>query len=134
LSNTLVILLTEILAMRKRNVWLITSHWIFCLAGNQMTFLVYIEYQNFTRIHIEKIILQVLLLFQDSNCLYIANSSWHWGSYGSIWTGRSPTKYYMDRSFCHMTQSDLNYLLYYIFSKIMQVPARSIYENSNRLR
>jgi len=30
---------------------------------------------------------------------YIANSSWHWGSYGSIWTGPTPKKYYMDRSF-----------------------------------
>ena len=29
---------------------------------------------------------------------YIANSSWHWGSYGSIWTGPSPKQYYMDRS------------------------------------
>ena len=91
--------------------------------------------------------------------LYIANSSWHWGSYGSIWTGPSPKKYYMDRSFrgpyniclvrrfwgpytiflvtdrldrsfwgpynmllvtdrsiyCHMTRSDMNYLLYYTF-------------------
>ena len=28
----------------------------------------------------------------------IANSSRHWGSYGSIWTGPSPKKYYMDRS------------------------------------
>ena len=27
----------------------------------------------------------------------IANSSCHFGSYGSIWTGSSPTKYYMDR-------------------------------------
>ena len=60
---------------------------------------------------------------------YIANSSWHWGSYGSIWTGPSPQKY-MDRSFwgpyniflvtdrsiyCHMTRSDMNYLLYYTF-------------------
>ena len=49
----------------------------------------------------------------------IANSSWHWGSYGSIWTGLSPKKYYMDlKSFgpyniflvtdlsiyCHMTR------------------------------
>jgi len=34
-----------------------------------MTFLVYIEYQNFTRIHIEKGMLQVLLLFQHMNCL-----------------------------------------------------------------
>ena len=30
--------------------------------------------------------------------IYIANSSWHWGSYGSIWTGPSPKQYYMDRS------------------------------------
>jgi len=34
-----------------------------------VTFLVYIEYQNFTRIHIEKDILQVLLLVQQRNCL-----------------------------------------------------------------
>jgi hypothetical protein len=47
------------------------------------------------------------------------NSSWHWGSYGNIWTGPSRKKYYMDRSFwgpyniclvtnrsiyCHMTR------------------------------
>jgi hypothetical protein len=31
-----------------------------------MTFLVDIEYQNFTRIHIEEIILQVLILFEES--------------------------------------------------------------------
>jgi hypothetical protein len=57
----------------------------------------------------------------------IANSSCHFGSYGSTWTGRSPKKYYMDlRSFgpyniylvtdrsiyCHMTLSAMNYLLY----------------------
>jgi len=30
--------------------------------------------------------------------LYLTNSSWHWGPYGSLWTGMSPTKYYMDRS------------------------------------
>jgi hypothetical protein len=62
--------------------------------------------------------------------LNIANSSWHWGSYGSIWTGPSPKKYYMDRSFrdpyniflvtdrsiyCHMTRGDMNYFLYYTF-------------------
>jgi hypothetical protein len=48
---------------------------------------------------------------------YIANSSWNWGSYGSIWTGPLPKMYYMDRSFCycHMTRSDMNYLLYYTF-------------------
>jgi hypothetical protein len=49
-----------------------------------------------------------------------------YGSYGSIWTGPSPKKYYMDlRSFgpyniflvtdqsiyCHMTLSAMNYLL-----------------------
>jgi hypothetical protein len=57
----------------------------------------------------------------------IANSSCHFRSYGSIWTGPSPKKYYMDlRSFgpyniflvtdwsiyCHMTLSAMNYLLY----------------------
>ena len=36
-----------------------------------MTFLIYIEYQNFTRIHIDEIILPVLILFGESNCLYI---------------------------------------------------------------
>ena len=48
------IILTKILAMRQMIFWLITNHWKFCLTGNQMTFLVNIEYQNFTRIHIEK--------------------------------------------------------------------------------
>jgi len=33
-----------------------------------MTFLVYIEYQNFTIIHIEEIILQVVIVFEESNC------------------------------------------------------------------
>jgi hypothetical protein len=57
----------------------------------------------------------------------IENSSCHFWSYGSIWTGPSPIKYYMDlRSFgpynillvtdrsiyCHMTLSAMNYLLY----------------------
>jgi hypothetical protein len=60
----------------------------------------------------------------------IANSSWHWVSYGSIWTCPSPKKYYMDRSFWgpyniflvtdrsiyrQMTRSDMNYLIYYTF-------------------
>jgi hypothetical protein len=60
----------------------------------------------------------------------IANSSCHFGSYGSIWTGPSPKKYYMDlRSFgsyniflvtersiyCHMTLSAMNYLLYILY-------------------
>jgi hypothetical protein len=55
------------------------------------------------------------------------NSSCHFRSYGSIWTGPSPKKNYMDlRSFgpynillvmdrsiyCHMTLSAMNYLLY----------------------
>jgi hypothetical protein len=58
--------------------------------------------------------------FRNGTCIIIldkmyniANSSWHFGSYGSIWTGPSPKKYYMDlRSFGHMTHSDINYLLY----------------------
>jgi hypothetical protein len=45
--------------------------------------------------------------FRNGTCIIIldkkyniANSSCHFGSYGSIWTGPSPTKYYMDlRSF-----------------------------------
>jgi hypothetical protein len=60
----------------------------------------------------------------------ITNSSCHFGSYGSIWTGPSPNKYYMDlRSFdpyniflvtdrsiyCHMTLSAMNYLLCCMF-------------------
>ena len=70
MHNALVILLTELLAMTKRNNRLITSHsshhWIICLTSNIMIFLVYIEYQNFTRIHIEEIILHVLILFQEN--------------------------------------------------------------------
>ena len=69
---------------------------------------------------------QVPALFQIKK-YNIANSSCHFGSYGSIWTGPSPKKYYMDlRSFgpyniflvtdrsisCHMTLSAMNYLLY----------------------
>ena len=73
MHNALVILLTEILDIAKRNIWLITSHsshhWILCLARNMMTFLVDIEYQNVTRIHIDEIILQVLILFEESSLL-----------------------------------------------------------------
>jgi hypothetical protein len=59
------------------------------------------------------------------------NSIWTEASYGSIWTGPYTAIQYMDRSiYCHMTRSDMNYFL----SKIMQVPGRSIYENSDRLR
>ena len=62
----------------------------------------------------------------------IANSSCYFGSYGSIWTGPSPKKYYMDlRSFgpydifwvthrfiyCHITLSAMNYLLYMLYIK-----------------
>jgi hypothetical protein len=72
--------------------------------------------------------------FRNGTCIIIldkkyniANSSCHFGSYGSIWTAPSPKKYYMDlrifgpynivlvtdRSiYCHMTLSAMNYLLY----------------------
>ena len=72
--------------------------------------------------------------FRNDTCIIIldkkyniTNSSCHFGSYGSIWTGPSLKKYYMDlRSFglyniflvtdwsiyCHMTLSAMNYLLY----------------------
>ena len=78
--------------------------------------------------------------FRNGTCIIIldkkyniANSSCHFGSYGSIWTGPSPKKYYMDlRSFdpyniflmtdrsiyFHMTLSAMNYLLYIHFSKV----------------
>ena len=72
--------------------------------------------------------------FRNGTCIIIldkkyniANSSCHFRSYGSIWTGPSSKQYYMDRSFwgpynifmvtdrsiyCHMTLSAMNYLLF----------------------
>ena len=68
--------------------------------------------------------------FRNGTCIIIldkkyniANSSCHFGSYGSIWTGPSPKKYgpvrhqkniiWTDRSiYCHMTLSAMHYLLY----------------------
>jgi hypothetical protein len=72
--------------------------------------------------------------FRNDTCIIIldkkyniTNGSCHFGSYGSIWTGPSQKKYYMDlRSFgpynmflvtdrsiyCHMTLSAMNYLLF----------------------
>ena len=61
--------------------------------------------------------------FRNGTCIIIldkkyniANSSWHWGSYGSIWTGSfCPYNIFWvtDRSiYCHMTLSAMNYLLY----------------------
>jgi hypothetical protein len=39
-----------------------------------MTFLIYIEYQNFTRMHTDEIILPVFILFGETNCfLNMAN-------------------------------------------------------------
>ena len=75
----------------------------------------------------------------------IANSSCHFGLYGSIWTGSSPKKYYMDlRSFgpynmflvtdrsiyCHMTHSAMNYLLYMscMYVMIFIIPLYNIYK------
>ena len=76
----------------------------------------------------------VSIRFRSGTCIIIldkkyniANSSCHFGSYGSIWTGPSPKKYHMDlRSFdpyniflvtdrsiyYHMTLSAMNYLLF----------------------
>ena len=79
---------------------------------------------------------------------YIANSSWRFGSYGSIWTGPSPKKYYMtEASFgdglVHILPYDPKwhdlFAILYLLSKIMQVPGRSIYyrsiyEHNDRLR
>ena len=96
MHNALSILLTEILAMTKRNNWLITSHLshhsIFSLTNNIMTFLVYIEYQNFTRIHIETIIILVLILFQENILTALKNGiQSYWdrvysrGSFNQMW-------------------------------------------------
>jgi hypothetical protein len=75
----------------------------------------------------------IIILDQKYN---IANSSCHFGSYGSIWTGSSPNKYYMDlRSFgpyhfflvtdrsiyCHMTLSAMNYLLYVLPKSVIPI-------------
>ena len=66
----------------------------------------------------------------QTHIIWTSEASVHiifFGSYGSIWTGPSPTKYYMDlRSFgpynillvtnrsiyCHVTLSAMNYLLF----------------------
>jgi hypothetical protein len=49
-----------------------------------MTILVNIEYQNFIRTHIEKIILQVLLLFQDSKEQIVHGTVGHNAVYGPV--------------------------------------------------
>jgi len=49
---------------------------MFCLAMRMMTFFVYIEYQNFTRIHKEEIVLQVLILFQE-NILLLSETEYN---------------------------------------------------------
>ena len=41
----------------------------------------------------------------------ITNSSWHFGPNGSLWTGMSPTKYYVDRS------EAMNYLINMVTSE-----------------
>jgi hypothetical protein len=71
-----------------------------------------------------------LIRFRNGTCIIIldkmyniANSSCHFGSYGSIRTGPSPNKYYMDLSFgpyniclvtdrfiyCHMHEAKIRY-------------------------
>jgi len=57
-QRTLLIRLPKILVMTKKNMRPITCHschqWVFCLTRNMINYLLYIGYQNFTRIHIEK--------------------------------------------------------------------------------
>ena len=78
MHNALVILLTEILVMTKRIIWLMTSYLLNILFRKDhvfmTTFLIYIEYQNFTRMHTDEIILPVFILFGETNCfLNMAN-------------------------------------------------------------
>ena len=66
-----------------------------------MTFLLYIEYQNFTRIHIEEIILQVLILFEES----------------IIFIKRVQLMHTLNLSLLHFTcMFDYNYKSYFILS------------------
>ena len=72
----------------------------------------------------------------------IANSSCHFGSYGSIWTGPSPKNiiwtsetsvhiiYFLvtDQSiYCHMTLSAMNYLLYIYLWHVFQFDKQYAY-------
>jgi hypothetical protein len=103
--------LTEILTIAKRNIWLITSHsshhWILCLARNMMNCLVDIEYQNFTRIHIEEIILQVLILFEES--IFFINMS-------NILTAvKEGTQSYRDKVYPRSSFNHMWILKYWIF-------------------
>jgi hypothetical protein len=70
---------------------------------------------------------------------YIANSSCHFGSYDSIWTGPYIKNGHMTvYGPVHILSYDPKwhelFAILYFLSKIMQVPGRSIYENSDRLR
>jgi hypothetical protein len=50
---------------------------------------------------------------------YVANSSWHWGSYGSIWIGPHQKNIWTEASEVHMILSSLGYLFclyFYYFS------------------
>jgi hypothetical protein len=80
--------------------------------------------------------------FRNGTCIItldkkynIANSSCHFGSYGSIWTGPSPKKYYMDlRSFGPytiflVTDRSIYCLRSFRPYKIVLVTDRSIYYN-----
>jgi hypothetical protein len=107
----LVILLTEILDLAKRNIWLITSHsshhWLVCLARNIMTFLVDIEYQNVTIFHIEEILLQVLILFEES--IFFINMS-------NILTAvKEGTQSYWDKVYPRSSFNHMWILKYWIF-------------------
>ena len=57
--------------------------------------------------------------FRNGTCIIIldkkyniANRSCHFGSYGSIWTGPSPKKYYMDLIWQYMDRSVTKKILY----------------------
>ena len=66
----------NILDLTKNQTLQITSHscyqWIFRLMRKMMPYLLYIGYQTFTKIHIQKGIMPVLLLVEQKNCLYVS--------------------------------------------------------------
>ena len=98
----------HILSWSPYNIFLVTDRSIYChMTLSAMNYLLYMDRPSTC----------IIILDKKYN---MANSSCHFGSYGSIWTGPSPKKFgpyntfwVTDRSiYCHMTLSAMNYLLY----------------------
>jgi hypothetical protein len=53
----------------------------------------------------------------------IANSSWHWGSYGSIWTGPLPKRYYIFPYLSLLAQP----VTIFVYGPVVYGPARYLH-------